>query len=125
MHVWVAAEIPDHGRAFDLPNVPNPILADILVFIESHVKMIEAVSFDQLHGLIGIAFPERGEQVSHDFANEVLLVAGQFGERNSRKPCLLSGEFDSLGSVLLATIDEKGEITLAAIESLPDIVGAL
>src|SRR5438552_5486430 len=28
VHVWRAAEIPEHGRAFNLPHVPHAVVAD-------------------------------------------------------------------------------------------------
>ena len=37
----IAAEVPDHVGTFELPNVPNAVVADVLVFVEGHVQLIE------------------------------------------------------------------------------------
>ena len=42
MNVRGAPEVPDHVRPFELPDVPNPVVADVFLFVERHVHMIEA-----------------------------------------------------------------------------------
>ena len=63
--VGFAAEIPDHGGTFNLPDIPDAVLADILIFVERHVQGIEAAFADQLHGLCGSV---RGGAVRRDDA---------------------------------------------------------
>jgi hypothetical protein len=46
MHVWRAAEIPEHGRAFNLPHVPHSVVADVVVLVEGQVQIVEAVLFN-------------------------------------------------------------------------------
>ena len=46
MHMRIPAEIPNHRRPLNLPDIPNPIAPQILVLVESHVQVIEAVFLD-------------------------------------------------------------------------------
>jgi len=43
VHVWRAPKIPKHCRAFNLPHVPYPIVANVLVLVKSHVQIIKPV----------------------------------------------------------------------------------
>ena len=38
-----AAEIPDHVRAFELPVVPDAVVADVAFFVEDEAEVVEAV----------------------------------------------------------------------------------
>src|SRR5205814_1318817 len=39
--VRFAAEIPKHRRPFNLPDIPDPVVADVLVLIKGHVQVVE------------------------------------------------------------------------------------
>src|SRR5215213_10132406 len=78
MDVGRAAEVPEHGGAFDLLDVPYPVVPDVFVLVESHVEVIEPAGFDQLHGFVGVCLAERRQEIGHHLAHVVLLIAGQF-----------------------------------------------
>lgn len=46
VHMRIPAEIPNHRRPLNLPDIPNPIAPQVLVLVESHVQVIEAVFLD-------------------------------------------------------------------------------
>jgi len=46
VHMRISAEIPNHRRPFNLPDIPNPIAPQIPVLVESHVQIIEAAFLD-------------------------------------------------------------------------------
>src|SRR5262245_6659951 len=55
MHVRRAAEIPEHRRPFDLPHIPDTVIADVVVFVKRHVQFIETVRVDQFHRFFHVA----------------------------------------------------------------------
>ena len=75
MDVRRAPEIPEHVRPFDLPDVPDTIAADVIIFRKGHVQVIHATGGDQFHGLTGIGFPVRGQQIHQHFFHEIFLVS--------------------------------------------------
>ncbi len=40
MDVRSAAETPDHGRAFELPNVPHTVVANVQVFVDAGKEIL-------------------------------------------------------------------------------------
>ena len=125
MDVRVAAEIPNHGRAFELPDVPNAIVADIQVLTKGHVQIIETISLDELHRFIGVLFAEGSEQICHYQVDMFLLVSTQFPDRDARQTGLLPGQADGLSPALSARVAQKRHVALFAIEHFKDFVGAL
>src|SRR5213082_2428982 len=105
VHMRRAAEKPKHRRAFDLPDVPHAVVADVFVFVEGHVQVIEAVFFDQLQRFVGVGLAEWGEHVCHDFAHEMLLVARECGDRNSGQ-LGFAGKPDGVGALFFARLVE-------------------
>jgi hypothetical protein len=70
MNMRIAAEVPDHRRTFDLPHVPDAVLANVLILVKRHVQVLEAVLLDQLHRFVGVGFAKRREQIGDDLADE-------------------------------------------------------
>lgn len=52
--VRVAPEVPNHVGAFDLPGVPNLVIADVFVFGEGHVEVVHAGGVDERQSLFGV-----------------------------------------------------------------------
>ena len=83
MDVGRTTEVPDHGGSFDLPDIPDAVVSDVVVFEEGKMEIIEAVILDELESLIDILLAERRQQVCHDLVHMFLLVAGQFADRDA------------------------------------------
>ncbi len=66
-----AAEVPAHGWAFDLPDVPDAVVADVHVLVERHVQLFEAGGMDNLH----MAFYKAGD-IGNDGVWDVWQVEG-------------------------------------------------
>lgn len=58
VNMWLAAEVPHHRRTFDLPYVPDFIVANVLVFVIREVQFVEAVLIHKLHRLFAILLTE-------------------------------------------------------------------
>lgn len=122
--VGVAAEEPDHVGAFDLPDVPDAVFADVLVFEEGHVEIVVAAGFDVLQGLFALGLAEGFQQIGDDFFDEVFLVGAEFGEGDAFEALGFAGELDGVVAVFIAGFAEEGELALFAVEGLEDFVGA-
>src|SRR4051794_20656564 len=124
MDVRFAAEIPEHGWSFNLPNVPNPIVADVVILVKSHVQIVEAICLNQFHGFVCIAFAERSEQIGHYFVHQFFLIAREFGHSNPREAALLSCEPNCIRSLFFARFLEQRDLALFAIEHFENFVCA-
>ena len=122
--VRVAPEVPNHVGAFDLPGVPNLVIADVFVFGEGHVKVVHAGGVDERQSLFSIRFAEGFDEVGQDKANEVFLIGRHGAHLDAREAGGFAREFDGLGAVFSARVFEKGGGALFAIEGLEDFVGA-
>ena len=87
--VGFAAEVGDHVGALDLPDIPHFVIADVLVFVESEVEIVDAAGFDMFQGLRRVLLAEGGEEVSENFADVVLLVAGEVSDPDAVQPFFL------------------------------------
>ena len=74
MDMGLAAEVGYHVRTFDLPYVPDIIVADVLAFVEGEVEVVDSAGFDVFHRFLSIGFAERSEHVAQDFAKVVFLI---------------------------------------------------
>src|SRR5438477_12160741 len=55
VYVRGAAEVPDEGRPFQPPDVPNLVRADVLVLVEGDVHLVEAAArLEAAHGFLHI-----------------------------------------------------------------------
>lgn len=117
-----AAEIPDHGGAFELPDVPDAVVSDIAPAVEGHVKVLETVFVDVFHGFLPFRFAEGSEEIIEDTFDEVLLIGGHFGDGNAIEAFLLAGQFNGLVSPLGASPLEEGVFALFAVEGFEDFV---
>ncbi len=52
VNVRGAAEIPNHVWTFQLPDIPDAIVADVLILVECHVQVLDARGFDILDGFV-------------------------------------------------------------------------
>src|SRR5579862_5117749 len=75
VNVWSAAEIPDHVRALQLPDVPDAVIADVQVFVKRHSEVADSAALaDVAHGLVGVLFSERQQQVRQHLVHQVSLI---------------------------------------------------
>ena len=63
MDVRIAAEIPNHVGALDLPDVPNLVVANVLGLVEREMQMIEPGGLNGLLGFLGVLLAERQEEI--------------------------------------------------------------
>ena len=63
------------GRPFDLPDVPNAVLSEVVVPIESDVEVIELRGSDEFQRFVGVFLSERRQDVGENLANVIFLVA--------------------------------------------------
>ena len=83
MDVRISSEVPNHAGSFELPHVPNPIVANILLLEVGETQILQALSLYQLHGFLGIGLPERRKQILHHSLHEGLLILGQIPNSDS------------------------------------------
>src|SRR5690606_31641297 len=63
VHVRSTAEVPDEARAFDAPDIPHLVVADVAILIERQVQLIHAAGFfENGEDLIHVFLAIRGEQ---------------------------------------------------------------
>lgn len=122
--VWVAPEVPDHVGAFDLPGVPDAVVADVFVFGEGHVEVVHAGGVDERQGFFGVRFAEGFDEVGQDKADEVFLIGRHGAHPDAGEAGGFAREFDGFGAVFSARGFEKGGGALFAVEGLEDFVGA-
>ena len=61
MDVRGAAEVPDEVRAFEPPDVPLLVLADVVRLVEGHVELVEpAAGLEDGDGLLDVLPRGRG-----------------------------------------------------------------
>ena len=70
-------EIRDHTGAFQLPDVPDFIIAEIFIPIERKMKVSDSSCLDVPHRFLRIFFSKRGQKVTDDFHNVPSLVCGK------------------------------------------------
>ena len=121
----LTTEIPDHVWSLNLPDIPDAVFADVLVFEEGHVEIVVAAGFDVLQGLFAFGFAEGFEEVGDDFFDEVFLVGAHFGETKAFEPRGLAGELHGFVSVFLARALDERPRALLAVKRLEDLVRAL
>jgi hypothetical protein len=81
VHVRVAAEIPDKGRAFDPPVVPFTFLAQRVFLVEDQVALVEAALLLQTfqHRVL-IRRAIRLQQAPQDLVHRFFLVAAHVAD---------------------------------------------
>ncbi len=126
VNMGLAPEIPYHLGAFDLPYVPDAIIADILLLVVGEVELVEVVGLDELHGLVSVFLAEGCEEVSKYLAQEPLLVCGKLGGRQPLQSFGRTLGLDCLVAAFpTAAFIEKGDLALLAVEGLVELVGPL
>src|SRR6266849_2552421 len=86
VHVRGAAEVPDEGRPFQSPDVPNLVRADVLVLVEGDVHLVEAAArLEAAHGFLHVLGAVRRQQLVHDVLDQFLLVARKLGNGDARE----------------------------------------
>src|SRR5579859_347616 len=125
VHVGRAAKVPDHGRAFELPNIPNAVAADVQVFIERHGQLFNAVFADVFHGVVGVLLAERQQQIGQNLVDQRALVARHVAHRQSRNRLAHPLERHSCRALLLAWIAQERHRSLLAVKGLKYLVRAL
>src|SRR5579863_176424 len=70
-----AAEMPDEGRAFEAPDVPDLVFANVGGFVEGQVQLVQAAAFlEDLDRLFNVFGAVRREDDFHHLFDEALLV---------------------------------------------------
>src|SRR5579871_5420712 len=71
-----AAEIPDHIRAFDLPDVPDFVVADVVdaAVAGDEQPFDDFFLFDGFHRRRDVVGPETGQHAAHGIEQPGLLV---------------------------------------------------
>jgi len=70
MDMGCAAEVHDGSGPLNAPDIPNAIFANVILLVESHVKLIKARLVDQFEGFVDITLPQ---------------ITQRFSERPARK----------------------------------------
>ena len=89
--VGFATEVANRVGPFELPHVPDFVIADVLPFVEGEVKVVDATGFDMFECFFGVSLAEGREEVGDDFANVIFLVACQVCDPNTFEPLFLAG----------------------------------
>ena len=90
MSVRFAPEVPNHLGTLDLPNVPDFVVPDVLVFVIGEMKFVDVVGFDQLEGFVRILLAKRAGD-RQNFGQQVLLITAQI--RGGQSVEILGGAF--------------------------------
>ena len=123
MDVGLSAEVADDVGSFDLPDVPDLVVADVLFLVEGHVEVFEAAGLDILHRFVGISLAEGGQEVAEDLLDLPLLVAAEVAHTDAVETCFFSGKFDGFVPVFAPTGVAEGLLALFAIEHVVNFVG--
>ena len=74
VQVGFASEIPAHGRTFDPPDIPDPILVDVTFLEKRYVMIVEAVGVDVFMASTRSSLQYRGQQIAEDIVDLSFLV---------------------------------------------------
>ncbi len=120
--VRCAAVVPHEGRAFDSPDVPDAIFADVVLGVVREVATFEAaLGFEALGDFVAIALAVRLDEHRHDFLQMLFLVARQFANGQALEVAAFAAEGDFLFG--RQTFFEERLLLLFAIEHLVQLVG--
>ena len=73
----VAPEKPQAIRPLDLPNIPDFVVAYVVILEKSQMQMLKTTRIDHFQCLFGVLFAEHRQQISHGLAHLALLVAAE------------------------------------------------
>ena len=71
----IAPEKPQTIRPLNLPNIPDFVIADVVIPVKSQVQMVKTARIDHFLRFLGVLFAEHRQQISQGLAHLVLLVA--------------------------------------------------
>src|SRR5262245_57878351 len=99
-----AAEIPDHFRALDLPDIPDPVVADVerAAVTRNEETLNEFLLLDGLHGRGDVAGAEAGQHAAHGVEELGLLILAEVGAAEAGQIGL--APFDDAGGAFVARL---------------------
>src|SRR5690606_18129303 len=115
----------DHPRPFELPDVPDAVVADVAFLEEGHVEVLEPGVIDQLQRLTRIRGSEWSKEIRHDFPDQLALIRGQFTHGNAFQSRGGALQANRLGAALGSSTVEQGELALASVQRGEDLIRAL
>jgi hypothetical protein len=122
--VGCAAEVGNHRRAFDLPDIPGAVFADVAALVEGHVQVVDAGVFDQLHRFGCVGLTVRGQNVFERFQHGVFLIGAEIGEADAVEAFLFASELHGVQAFLCAAGQAECLFLLLAIKHGKHFVGA-
>src|SRR5205814_1906133 len=109
------AEMPDEGRTFQSPHIPNSVIPDITRLIEGETALVEtALRSEALHNLVLIGLAIRFNERFQNLLSMDLLVLREFADRNPRN-CDRASETDQR---FVRRFGNQSELPLLAVQHL-------
>ena len=116
-------EIPGEGGAFDLPHVPNAVVADVPFLEVDQPELVRAAGVAQTGlNLLDVEGAERAGEILEELLDHLLLLRVEIGDRDAGVGELVSLELDRPRAVGVGFGDERLGFLLV-VERLVDLVG--
>ena len=70
-----APEKPQTIWSLDLPNIPDFVVANVVILVKSQMQVVKTAGIDHFQRLFGVLFAEHRQQIGHGLAHLAFLVA--------------------------------------------------
>ena len=120
-----AAEEPGEGGAFEAPDVPGAVVAEVAFLDEGEAQGVEAAGLlDADAGFLDVVVAEGLEHGLDELLDQLLLLAVHVADADSLVAELVALELDGAGGVG-GFLGDEGLGLLLVVEGLEDLVGGL
>ena len=125
VHVGRSPEIPRKRWAFELPDIPDAVVAEIVLLEERQTQFVDpAVAREALANFLGIVRAKRPEHHFQELTHHRLLLAVEVGDRESGRRKFVAFQRRGLRFVGLGFRDQRPGLFLV-VQCAKDLVGLI